>query len=118
MPNRTKSQKKQDGRVTYKDKQAKWEAISRVGIFVGYDMKPGYEWSRRYIVWDLDALQHTDLFATTEKCLKTPSAPHKVWRIRFPMGEILFPAQGRVLEGECYPGRADGREGGRARRRH
>ena len=61
---------KKDGRMTLKDKQAKWEAISRVGVFVGYDMKPGYEWSRRYFVWDLDAFQNADLFATTEKCLK------------------------------------------------
>ena len=44
LPNKTKKQK-QDGKVVYKDKQAKWDARSRLGVFVGYDMKPGYKWS-------------------------------------------------------------------------
>ena len=98
LPNKTKSQKKKDGRMTYKDKQAKWEAISRVGVFVGYDMKPGYEWSRRYLIWDLDVFQNADLFATTEKCMKAHSTPHKVRRIRFPVGEIQFPLKEQYLK--------------------
>ena len=56
---------------------------------MGYDMKPGYEWSGRYLVWDLDSFQDTNIFATTDKCLKKRSKPHKVRRIRFPVGDIF-----------------------------
>ena len=91
LPNRTKSQRKKDGRMTFKDKQAKWDARSRAGVFVGYDMKPGYHWSQRYLVWDLDSFQGADLFATTERCLKSASVPHKTRRLRLPPGEIQFP---------------------------
>ena len=59
LPNRTRKEKKKKnkGNLVYKDKQAKWDARSRLGIFVGYDMHPGYSWSKRYLVWDLDAFQ-------------------------------------------------------------
>ena len=70
------------------------------GVFMGYDMKPGYEWSGRYFVWDLDSFQDANLFATTEKCLKKRSTPHKVRRIRFPVGDILVSIEGTVPQDE------------------
>ena len=35
------------------DVLGKWEPDSLGGIFAGYDMAPGYTWSRRYWVWSL-----------------------------------------------------------------
>ena len=75
----------------YKDKQTKWTDRSRPGAFGGYEMKPGYEWSGRYLVWDLDAFQGANLFATTKKCMKTHNDPHGVRAIRLPVDGISFP---------------------------
>ena len=98
LPNKTKTQKQKSGKVVYKDKQAKWDARSRIGVFMGYDMKPGYQWSGRYLVMDLDAFQDANLFATTDKCLKRWAKPHKVRRIRFPVGEITFPLKAAYVQ--------------------
>ena len=49
-----------------KDKQAKWDTRSRVEIFAGYVMSPGYVWTKRYLIWDLDAFEGANLYATAE----------------------------------------------------
>ena len=73
LPNRTKKEKKK-GKIVYKDKQAKWDARSRMGIFVGYDMHPGYKWSKRYLVWDLDAFKGAIFSQRLPRCL--PNLPN------------------------------------------
>ena len=35
------------------DVPGKWEPDGVDGIFAGYDMTPGYHWSKRYLVWSL-----------------------------------------------------------------
>ena len=61
-------------------------------------MKPGYEWSGRYLVWDLDAFQNANLFATTKKCMGNPNSPHGIQRIRLPVEGISFPLKSAHLK--------------------
>ena len=92
------NQKEKHGNVVYKDKQSTWEDRSRPGVFAGYEMKPGYEWSGRYLVWDLDAFQNANLFATTKKCMVNHNDPHGVMRIRMPVEGIRFPLKEACLK--------------------
>ena len=75
LPSKQNQKEKENGKVVYKDKQTKWTDRSRPGVFAGYEMKPGYEWTGRYLVWDLDAFQGANLFATTKKCMKSHNDP-------------------------------------------
>merc|ERR1711978_184885 len=90
LPNKTEVQKR-EGKTVWKDKQAKWDARSRLGVFAGYRMKSGYEWSKRYLVWDLDAFVDANLRADVDFSQLKGVKPHEVRRIRKPPGDFSFP---------------------------
>ena len=90
LPNKTKQERKGDN-VIYKDKQAKWDSMSRLGVFCGYRMKNGSGWTKRHQVWDLDAFLDVNLRSDVEFSQMRGVKPHEVRRIRMPPGEIQFP---------------------------
>ena len=77
-----------------KDVQNKWDTRSRLGVFAGYQMKNGYEWTKRYLVWDLEVFLHANLRADVEFAQIKGVKPHQVRRIKRPPGEYTFPLQG------------------------
>ena len=81
-----------------KDKQNTWDTRSRLGVFAGYKMKNGYEWTKRYLVWDLDVFLNANLRADVELAQLKEVKPHEVRRIRKPPGEITFPLQAAYNE--------------------
>ncbi len=106
---------KQDGKVTKRDKQNKWEARGRIGIFAGYRMKNGYEWTKRYQVWDLDAFLDVNLAVeeivgeksvgtnATAGASKERSAIARVinmvvWRLNAPVKVIYICLQGTTVK--------------------
>ena len=92
LPPKQNKIKQDNWKTTIKDKQQKWEARSRLGIFAGYKMKNGYEWTKRYEVWDLDAFMNANLKADVDFAQLKGVRPHEVRRIRVPPGdEIQFP---------------------------
>ena len=97
-PKRNKN-KQEHGKTTIKDKQQNWEARSRHGMFAGYKMKNGYEWTNMNEVWDLDAFRNANLKADVDFAQLKRVRPHIVRRIRAPPGnEIQFPLLKAYLE--------------------
>ena len=55
-------------------------------------MKNGYEWTRRYLVWDLDAFMNANLKSDVDYAQLKGVRPHEIRRIRIPPGaDVQFP---------------------------
>ena len=77
------------------DVPGKWEPDSIDGIFVGYEMAPGYTWSKRYIVWavtDFDGLKLRKNILAEEFQIREP---FRVSRLVVPAGDWTFPLKDR-----------------------
>ena len=47
--------------TTLRSQKKKFEDSATVGLFAGYEMTPGYGWSRIYLVWKLDDFTNVEL---------------------------------------------------------
>ena len=77
------------------DVPGKWEPDAVDGIFAGYDMTPGYHWSKRYLVWsltDFDGLTLRKNVIAEEFHIREPFS---VARLRVVPGPWEFPLKAR-----------------------
>ena len=77
------------------DVPGKWEPDSLEGIFAGYDMTPGYHWSKRFLVWgvtDFDGLKLKKNIRAEDFPIREPFS---VARLVVPPGEWTFPLKAR-----------------------
>ena len=85
--------------------QPKMAPTTRIGVFAGYVLNPGYSWSKSYLVWDLTDFVDMD-FRVDAKALRnehrSPSVTQEVWLadegITFPLKQAYDRANG-TLEG-------------------
>ena len=69
------------------DVPGKWEPDALEGVFGGYEMAPGYAWSKRYLVWavsDFDGLKLRKNIRAEEFPLREP---FRVSRLVVPAGD-------------------------------
>ena len=59
-------------------------------------MKNGYEWTKRYLAWDIDSFLDANLREDVDFTQLKGVKPHEVRRIRVLPGEIKFPCQRRI----------------------
>ena len=69
------------------DVPGKWEPDGLEGVFAGYEMAPGYTWTKRYIVWavtDFDGLKLRKNIPAEEFNIREP---FRVSRLVVPAGD-------------------------------
>ena len=77
------------------DVPGKWEPDALEGILAGYDMAPGYTWTRRYLVWSLTDFDNMTLRKNIVAEEFPVREPFSVARIVVPAGAWVFPLKDR-----------------------
>ncbi len=74
---------------------AKWDPSAREGIIAGYTLRPGYEWSGIYLVWDLRHFIGVSLQRDSGYQNIGFHDPHQSSRIELYDGKLTFPLKER-----------------------
>ena len=77
------------------DVPGKWEEDALEGVFAGYEMAPGYTWTKRYLVWavtDFDGLNLRKNVIAEEFSIREPFS---VARLVVPAGQWTFPLKSK-----------------------
>ena len=77
------------------DVPGKWEPDSLEGVFAGYLLSPGYQWTKQFLVWavtDFDGLEPRKGIRAEDFPVREP---FKVSRLVIPDGEWQFPMKAR-----------------------
>jgi len=71
--------------------RSKFEPTSRIGVFAGYELAPGYTWSGTYLIWYLSDFAGADLSADMKlKDIKF-QRPHRTRVVEVPEEGYVFP---------------------------
>ena len=71
--------------------KTKFEEPTVTGVFAGYELTPGYNWSGTFLVWALDDFAGEDL--STDAYINSPQVrhPHRIKRLELPADGVSFP---------------------------
>ena len=85
----------------------KWDGRAMFGIFAGYKINPGYNWSGEYYVWDLDQFLEVCLSSDVSGKVAKNIKPHSTKAVTLGSRGVLFPLKARY---DWYNNTIEGRE--------
>ena len=63
----------------------------KVGVFAGYELAPGYSWSKNFLVWDLNDFVNMCLAIDAPALSLALQRPHVTNTVKLEEGGIVFP---------------------------
>ena len=78
-----------------RDSTLKFGAKGHLGVFAGYSLTPGYQWSGDYLVWELTAFRGADLRDSATRLHQRMAAPRVTKVVELAENKVTFPLKER-----------------------